>query len=94
METEGYRQQKANELADQQPQQPQQPFMSFSPEEAAAARNAAAQEAAAQKKGGDAGQASQPAPSPSPRDAAAAAINKVRHEVNDLEKQVCTEIYG
>ena len=38
-------------------QQPQEPFMSFSPDEAAAARNAAAQEAAQRKAGGAPGPA-------------------------------------
>lgn len=50
METEAFRQQKADEQASTE-QQPQEPFMSFSPDEAAAARNAAAQEAAQRKAG-------------------------------------------
>ena len=102
METEAFRQQKAEQQQApdglQQPQQ--QPFMNFSPGEAAAAREAAAQEAAQRK--GTAGShpshapgvppsqsaVSKPAPPPTPHEAASAAIGKVRHQVDDLAKQV------
>lgn len=49
METEAYRQQKADEQ--QQGEQARQPFMNFSADEAATARNEAAQEAAQRKAG-------------------------------------------
>ena len=95
METEAFRQQKADEQANTE-QQPQEPFMSFSPDEAAAARNAAAQEAAQRKTGGVAPlpeQAasvppSEPAKTQTPKEAAAAALQKIRHEIDDLAKQV------
>ena len=95
METEAFRQQKADEQASTE-QQPQEPFMSFSPDEAAAARNAAAQEAAQRKAGGAPAppdQAasvppSQPAKTLTPKEAAAAALQKIRHEIDDLAKQV------
>ncbi|CAL5223343.1 g5845 [Coccomyxa viridis] len=93
METEAFRQQKADEQASTE-QQPQEPFMSFSSDEAAAARNAAAQEAAQRKAGAAAppDQAtcvppSQPAKTLTPREAAAAALQKIRHEIDDLAKQ-------
>lgn len=102
METEAFRQQKAEQQqAADGPQQPQQqPFMNFSPGEAAAAREAAAQEAA-QRKGAAGGHpshapggpppqsaVSKPAPAPTPHEAASAAIGKVSHQVDDLAKQV------
>ena len=91
METEAFRQQKANEQANTE-QQPQEPFMSFSPDEAAAARDAAAQEAAQRKAGAatppDQAPPSQPAKTLTPKEAAAAALQKFRHEIDDLAKQV------
>lgn len=94
METEAFRQQKADEHENTE-RQPQEPFMSFSPDEAAAARNAAAQEAAHRKVGAAPApnQAasvppSEPAKTLTPREAAAAALQKVRHQIDDLAKQV------
>ena len=100
METEAFRQQKAEQQqAADGPQPQQQPFMNFSPGEAAAAREAAAQEAA-QRKGTAGGPShapgvppsqsavSKPAPALTPHEAASAAIGKVRHQVDDLAKQV------
>ena len=70
--------------------------MAFSADEAAAARAAAAQEAAHRRAGAAAppdqaasGPPSQPAKAPTPREAAAAALEKIRHEIDNLAKQVC-----
>ena len=94
METEAFRQQKADEQEVTE-QQPQEPFMTFSPDEAAAARNAAAHEAAHRRTGAAAPPdqaacvpASQPAKPLSSKEAAAAALDKIRHEIEDLAKQV------
>jgi hypothetical protein len=102
METEAFRQQKAEQqqAADGHQQPQQQPFMNFSPEEAAAARNAAAQDAA-QRKGTAGGHpspspgapippsdVSMPTPALTHHEAASAAIDKVRHQIDDLAKQV------
>ena len=94
METESYRRQKADE-------QPQQTFMDFSPEQAAvrdeAHRKAAATgqaylpAAAEPHASQSAGAAQEPQAAPAaltPQDAAMASIEKIRHEVDDLAKQV------
>ena len=72
--------------------------MNFSPDEAAAARIAVAQEAAQRRVGTAAVPAapdqaasvppSEPAKTLTPREAAAAALQRVRHEIDDLAKQV------